>query len=162
MDPEHAYITLCLFFSRVEKNQKTEGRGEKPDGEGARAAAERQNSLRLSGRTRCAQTLPLRDAAALRPLSPAFLRAPAIRTETAEARMAEPGISSNESITTREARRADIVVENIHFEKIIKKIHHAFHTFPTYYHLKNYLADFLDSQPPKSVVTLHREVTKRV
>ena len=46
MDPEHAYITLCLFFSRVEKNQKTEGRGEKPDGEGARAAAERQNSLR--------------------------------------------------------------------------------------------------------------------
>ncbi len=38
MDPEHAYITLCLFFSRVEKNQKTEGRGEKPDGEGARAA----------------------------------------------------------------------------------------------------------------------------
>ena len=70
--------------------------------------------------------------------------------------MAEPGISSNESITTREARRADIVVENIHFEKIIKKIHHAFHTFPTYYHLKNYLADFLDSQPPKSVVTLHR------
>ncbi len=46
MDPEHAYITLCLFFSRVEKNQKTEGRGEKPDGEGGRAAAERQNSLR--------------------------------------------------------------------------------------------------------------------
>lgn len=37
MDPEHAYITLCLFFSRVEKNQKTEGRGEKPDGEGGRS-----------------------------------------------------------------------------------------------------------------------------
>ena len=46
MNPEHASIALCLFFSRVEKNQKTEGRGEKPDGEGGRAAAERQNSLR--------------------------------------------------------------------------------------------------------------------
>ena len=36
--------------------------------------------------------------------------------------MAEPGISSNESITTREARRADIAAENIHFEKNLKKI----------------------------------------
>ena len=44
--------------------------------------------------------------------------------------MAEPGISSNESITTREARRADVVVENIHFEKIIKKISSCFPFIP--------------------------------
>ena len=79
MDPEHASITGRLFFSRVEKNQKTKGRklrsfhrskrtkrpraqdaffsqveknqktkgrGEKLLGEGGRAVAERQNSLR--------------------------------------------------------------------------------------------------------------------
>jgi len=68
MDPEHASIALCLFFSRVEKNQKTKGRGEKLYGEEGRAAAERQNSLRsdtAAPRRRC-------FAAA----SPAFLRAP--------------------------------------------------------------------------------------
>jgi len=46
MDPEHASITGRLFFSRVEKNQKAKGRGEKLYGDGGRAPAERQNSLR--------------------------------------------------------------------------------------------------------------------
>ena len=39
MDPEHASIAGRLFFSRAEKNQKAEGRGEKLYGEGGRAAA---------------------------------------------------------------------------------------------------------------------------
>ena len=80
MDPEHAYITLCLFFSRVEKNQKTEGRGEKPDGEGARAAAERQNSLRSD------TAAPRRRSSAA--TSPAFLRAPSHPDENGELKLA--------------------------------------------------------------------------
>ena len=46
MDPEHASIAGRLFFSQVEKNQKAKGRGEKLYGDGGRAVAERQNSLR--------------------------------------------------------------------------------------------------------------------
>lgn len=39
IDPEHTSITLCLFFSRVEKNQKAQRRREKLYGEDCRAAA---------------------------------------------------------------------------------------------------------------------------
>ena len=46
MDPEHASIAGRLFFSLAEKNQKAKRRGEKLYGEGGRAAAERQNTLR--------------------------------------------------------------------------------------------------------------------
>ena len=75
MDPEHASIAGRLFFSRAEKNQKTKGRGEKLYGDGGRAAAERQNSLRSD------TAAPRRPSFAT--ASPAFLRAPAIRTEAA-------------------------------------------------------------------------------
>ena len=43
-------------------------------------------ALRLSGRTRCAQTLPLRDAAALQPPRLLFSGRPAIRTRLKEIR----------------------------------------------------------------------------
>ena len=72
MDPEHASIVGRLFFSQAEKNQKTKGRGEKLYGDGGRAAAERQNSLRSD------TAAPRRRSFAT--ASPAFLRAPAIRT----------------------------------------------------------------------------------
>jgi len=41
MDPEHGSIAGRAFFSRAEKNQKAQRRGEKPGGEAAflRAAA---------------------------------------------------------------------------------------------------------------------------
>ena len=74
MDPEHASIAGRLFFSQVEKNQKTKGRGEKLYGEDARAAAERQNSLRSD------TAAPKRRSYAT--ASPAFLRAPSHPDET--------------------------------------------------------------------------------
>jgi len=92
MDPEHASIAGRLFFSQVEKNQKAKcansvlfaGRKE-PKGRGARRKALRRGRPRCgwSGRTRCAQTLPLRDAAALRPPRLLFSGRPAIRMKTA-------------------------------------------------------------------------------
>ena len=95
MDPGHASIAGRLFFSRAEKNQKAKGRKlrsfrrpkrtKRPRG-AEKSFTARTAALRLSGRTRCAQTLPLRDAAAMQPLSPAFLRAPAIRTRLKEIR----------------------------------------------------------------------------
>ena len=78
MDPEHASTAGRLFFSQVEKNQKTQRRGEKLYGEDSRAAAERQNSLRsdtAAPRSRSYATA-----------SPAFLWAPAIRTRLKEIR----------------------------------------------------------------------------
>ena len=78
MDPEHASIAGRLFFSQAEKNQKAKRRGEKLYGEDGRAAAERQNSLRSD------TAAPRRRSSAA--ASPAFLRAPAIRTELKEIR----------------------------------------------------------------------------
>ena len=79
MDPEHASIAGRLFFSQVEKNQKTQRRGEKLYGEDGRAAAERQNSLRSD------TAAPRRRNFAA--ASPAFLRAsPSGRKRRAEAR----------------------------------------------------------------------------
>ena len=75
MDPEHASIAGRLFFSQAEKNQKAKRRGEKLYGEGAALRLERQNSLRSD------TAAPRRRSFAAD--SPAFLRAPAIRTETA-------------------------------------------------------------------------------
>ena len=75
MDPEHASIAGRLFFSQAEKNQKAKRRGGKLYGEGAALRLERQNSLRSD------TAAPRRRSFAA--ASPAFLRAPAIRTETA-------------------------------------------------------------------------------
>ena len=60
MDPEHASIAGRLFFSRAEKNQKAQRRGEKLYGEGVLAAA----------------------------TSPAFLRAPSHPDENGELKLA--------------------------------------------------------------------------
>ena len=78
MDPEHASTAGRLFFSQAEKNQKAKRRGEKLYGEDGRAAAERQNSLRSD------TAAPRRRSSAT--ASPAFLRAPAIRTRLKEIR----------------------------------------------------------------------------
>ena len=78
MDPEHASTAGRLFFSQAEKNQKTQRRGEKLYGEDGRAAAERPNSLRSD------TAAPRRRSS--RSASPAFLRAPAIRTKFKEIR----------------------------------------------------------------------------
>ena len=75
MDPEHASIAGRLFFSQAEKNQKAKRRGEKLYGEGAALRLERANTQR-------AHTAPPRRRS-FAAASPAFLRAPAIRTETA-------------------------------------------------------------------------------
>ena len=74
MDPEHASIAGRAFFSQAEKNQKAQRRGEKLYGEGAALRLVRQNSLRSD------TAAPRRRSFAA--ASPAFLRAPAIRTET--------------------------------------------------------------------------------
>ena len=80
MDPEHASITGRLFFSRVEKNQKAQRRGETLYGEGVLAAAERQNSLRSD------TAAPRRRSSAA--TSPAFLRAPSHPDENGELKLA--------------------------------------------------------------------------
>ena len=76
MDPEHASIAGRLFFSQAENNQKAKRRKlrsfrrskrtKRPRG-AEKSFTARTAALRLSGRTRCAQTLPLREAAAMRP-----------------------------------------------------------------------------------------------
>ena len=95
MDPEHASIAGRLFFSQAENNQKAKRRKlrsfrrpkrtKRPRGaeksfygEDGRAAAERQNSLRSD------TAAPRRRSYAA--ASPAFLRAPAIRTKLKEIR----------------------------------------------------------------------------
>jgi len=68
------------FFSRAEKNQKGQRRGEKLYGEDARAAAERQNSLRSD------TAAPGRRSFAT--ASPAFLRAPSHPDGSGELKLA--------------------------------------------------------------------------
>ena len=96
MDPEHASTAGRVFFSQAEKNQKTEGANcvlfagrKEPKGQEARRKALRRGRPRCgwSGRTRCAQTLPLRDAAALQPPRRLFSgRLPSGRKRRADAR----------------------------------------------------------------------------
>ena len=80
MDPEHASIAGRAIFSQAEKNQKAQRRGEKPGGEGGRAAAERQNSLRSD------TAAPGRRSFAT--ASPAFLRAPSHPDGSGELKLA--------------------------------------------------------------------------
>ena len=95
MDPEHASIAGRLFFSQAENNQKAKRRKlrsfhgpkrtKRPRG-AEKSFTARTAALRLSGRTRCAQTLPLRNAAALQPPRLLFSGRPAIRTKLKEIR----------------------------------------------------------------------------
>ncbi len=94
MDPEHASIAGRLFFSQAEKNQKAKRRGEKLYGEGAALRLERQNSLRS------ATAAPRRRSFAA--ASPAFLRAPALRTDTASgSSLTEPPSGSHRAMKPR-------------------------------------------------------------
>ena len=56
MEPEHASVAGRLFFSRAEKNQKAQRRGEKLYGEDGRAAA---GAAELAALRHCRSKKPL-------------------------------------------------------------------------------------------------------